>query len=431
MLCCLTKARGKLMRSELRGLPLCIIALWLSAPPKAARAAELGLDDAVRLALEQNVEVRLARSEVEVATARQAGASLLLQNNPELSASAGQRSRRGDRTPDYTVSIAQPIEIAGQRASRMERATATFRSAEARLTVRRLAVVAEVRQAFARALAAQAELKVADEGVELAKQALNAAEERHRAGDASLIEVNTARIEVGRTSRERVAALQQVQLSMTGMRALLGLEGHENLRLRGGFERLSSAPIFGPEVLERARRQRADLLAARAELEAAEAELSLAERDAFPTPRIGASYSSEEGAQIVQGTLSLDLPLFNRNQEGKGVARERVSQTRLALEALERRVAQEVELALAGRLAAQAALDTVSGDVLRAAESNLELANEGYRAGQLDFLQLLLIRRSTLDARREHIQALEELTRAEAQLALVLGTVPTALEPTP
>ena len=52
----------------------------------------------------------------------------------------------------------------------------------------------------------------------------------------------------------------------------------------------------------------------------------------------------------------------------------------------------------------------------------MELGTESYRAGKIDFLQLLLIRRQTLEARNEHINVLEELTAAQAQLDRSTGS---------
>lgn len=397
-----------------------LLGLW-AAP---AAAAELGLDEAIRLALERNAEVRLAQGELQVATARRPGAALLLQGNPELSASAGPRLRAGSVSPQVSVSVSQPVEVGGQRGARIDAAAAAIRSAEARLAARTAAVVAEVRQAFGRALAAQAGVTIADEAVRLAKQALAAAEQRHQAGDASRVEVNTARIEVGRTSRAGVAAALRAQVCQAELRLLLGLGPHEDLRLKGTLETLAPPPALEAQARARALDRRADVRAARAEVDEAEAELRLATRDAFPSPRLGASYGTEEGAHIVQGTLAWEVPLFNRNQAAQALARGRVSQSRLSLQALEQRVTQEVELALARVRAARAAADAFGAEVLRAAESSVELANEGYRAGQLDFLQLLLIRRDALDARRGHVEALEELNAAAAQLDQALGVGP-------
>ena len=48
----------------------------------------------------------------------------------------------------------------------------------------------------------------------------------------------------------------------------------------------------------------------------------------------------------------------------------------------------------------------------QAIQENLDLALESYRAGKIDFLQLLLVRRQTLDAQGEHIDVLAELNAA-------------------
>jgi cobalt-zinc-cadmium efflux system outer membrane protein len=62
--------------------------------------------------------------------------------------------------------------------------------------------------------------------------------------------------------------------------------------------------------------------------------------------------------------------------------------------------------------------------VLEALDENVALVNKGYEAGKIDFLQLILIRRETLEARRDYIEALEELNTAEAELDRVVGVVP-------
>ena len=169
--------------------------------------------------------------------------------------------------------------------------------------------------------------------------------------------------------------------------------------------------------------QRADLQAARAELEAARARQRLATREALPSPRLGVTYSREEEAQIVQGTLGLELPLVQRNQAARGVAAARLAQAEQALQTLERAVRMEVRLATERYQTASAAADAYGGGVLAALEENLALVNEAYRAGKVDFFELLVIRREALDARRDYIEALEELNAAGAQLKRAVGSI--------
>jgi len=48
--------------------------------------------------------------------------------------------------------------------------------------------------------------------------------------------------------------------------------------------------------------------------------------------------------------------------------------------------------------AAHTAAEIYAGGVAQAIQENLDPSGESYRAGKIDFLQLLLIRRQTLDA---------------------------------
>ncbi|MFY0523432.1 TolC family protein [Archangium gephyra] len=394
----------------------------LVAVPARGQERTVTLDEAVRLALENHPEVRSAQAEVAAADARLSEASLLLRNNPELEAALGPRQRGGTSTLEYGVSLTQPVEIGGQRGARRDEAQALRSATEARLELRRVQLAAEVREAFGRGLATAEQVKLAAEAAELAGQALQAAEERYRTGDASLIEVNTARVELGRARRERLAAQNRHGVATGALKLLLALEAGEPLTVQGTLEPTEARPTAEVQTwLSRARSNRADLLVAREELRAAEAAQRLAGREVIPTPRLGASYNREEDAHIVQGTLGLSLPLFNRNQAERGATRARVTQAQLALEALERRVTQEVQLAAARYRVAREAWEAFTGGVLQAARENAELATEGYRAGQLDFLQLLLIRREALEARRGYIEALEELNAAEAELERVVG----------
>ncbi len=121
------------------------------------------------------------------------------------------------------------------------------------------------------------------------------------------------------------------------------------------------------------------------------------------------------------GTLSIDLPVFARNQAERGATSARVDQASAALAALERRVAQEVRLA-AGRVdAARRALASFDAATSAALEENLAAVTRAYETGKIDFVRYQLLRREALEARRDRVDALEGLDRAEAELERALG----------
>ncbi|MCY1017881.1 TolC family protein [Pyxidicoccus sp. MSG2] len=375
-------------------------------------------------ALEHSPHLLSVRAQSAAARARVEGAGLLFQQNPEVSAAVGPRTRPGGNSVDLGLGVSQRLEVFGQRAARKDVARAELTASDARLATARIDLAADVREAFALARAAEQEALLAEEGRALAEQALQAAEERRGAGAASLIEVNTARVEQGRATRERTLALQRRSSALAQLRLLLGLEPTEALTLEGGQDtERKEAPLLAA-LQEKALAQRGEVQAAAAEVEAARAAGRLAAREVLPSPRLGATYSREEDATIIQGTLGIELPLFNRNQAARGESAARRVEAEGTLRAVEQLVRSEVALALERYRTASAAADVYSADVLAALQQNLELVNEAYRAGKVDFLQLLVIRRESLDARRGYIDAVRELAAADAQLTRAIGSLP-------
>jgi len=295
-------------------------------------------------------------------------------------------------------------------------------AAEARLEAQRAEVAAAVRESFGQSLAAQLRAQLAIEALTVAQEGVAAAQERFEAGAAALLEVNTARVELGRMARDRGETQRRSAEALGELHLLLGLDSAEVLSLQG--ELLARGSILEEATLiDQALANRTEITASRRELDAAKAEARLAAREWIPTPRIGASYSREEESdtRIVQGLLSFDLPLFHRNQAARGVAAARITQLETALEATIRQVRQEVATAVARLRAARAAADGFASDVVKAMQENIELSTESYRAGKIEFLELLLIRRQALEARHEQIDVLEELHTAQVRLDRALG----------
>ena len=402
--------------------PLCILLLMGAGSRAFAQERVLTIEEATRLALENNPDVRALAADVNAAKARLAGASLLLQNNPSVTATAGPRSSPTGETRDYSFQILQQFEIAGQRSARVDGAEAALDAAEAQLQALRTDVTAKVRETFGRALGAEQRVQLSAEALSITQQGVDAADERFLAGAAARLEVNTARVELGRAARARAQAQRGRSEALADLRLLLGLDPSVAVGAMGDLKSLD--PAGDPaEMVSQALANRAELREARRALDAAKAEARLASRDRMPSPRIGASYSREEesSTSIVQGVIAFDLPLFNRNTALRGVTAARVNQLEVALEATGRRIKQEVLTSLDRVEAARAAADGYADDVVKAMQENMELATDSYRAGKIDFLQLAVIRRQALDARREYIDVLEELNAAQAQLNRALG----------
>lgn len=409
------------------------VALAAVSMVSVALASEpLTLASATERALTQSPDVRSAEAEVRATRARLEGAAVLLSTNPELSARVGPRDGAGVRTIDYEAALSQRVEIGGQRGARVAAARAAVGAAEARLAATRARVAAEVREALGRASAAAQRAAMAQDSLRFTEQAARAAERRFQAGDVARIDVNGSRVERGRAARVALEAEQERLAAETELELLLGLEpGTGPLTLPGLEElgRWTEEPLEG--LLGEAMASRRDLAALRLDLTAAEEEASLAARSAIPSPALGISVAREEMANLVLGTLTIDLPIFARNQGERGAAAARVQQARIAVAALERRIAQEVRLAAERSRSSRRLLDALDPGAAAALAEDLALATKAYEAGQIEFLRYQQVRRDTVDARRDRIDALEGLNRAAAQLDRATGRSTSELPATP
>jgi outer membrane protein, heavy metal efflux system len=404
-------------------LRLAWLALALAAPVTAQE--RLGIEDAVRLALARGAEVRSAEADVGAARIRRDDAGRLLAANPELEGAWGARRDAGHSEDEYGAAIAQPVEIGGQRGLRIESARGRLAAAEASLRARRAAIAAETRIRFGAALAAAERVALEAGGVRIAEAALSAEQDRRSAGAGTLLELNSARVELGRAGRAHAAAVADEASALAALGAAIGADPASELELAGTLDLLAREGGAPPEPVEallvRARAARADLAAARASAGEARSAERLAGREAIPTPSVGVSWAREEGATIVQGVVQIPLPLFDRSRTARAEASARATRDDAAVVALEREIAREVVAARAALVGAQAVLDAAGGVSLAAAGENLELAIEGHRAGRVRWSELLVARRDALDARRAHVDAREALHAAGVRLAAALG----------
>lgn len=145
-----------------------------------------------------------------------------------------------------------------------------------------------LREAYARALSWAEERTIAAEGVSLARSAIAAAEDRYRSGAASRIEVNTARVELGRAARAGLEAARAHAEALARLRVLLGFHAATPPALEGDLRSTAPRPRLDREqLITRARQRRPHVAAAGLEIASAAAARGLAGRQAFPRPRVG------------------------------------------------------------------------------------------------------------------------------------------------
>ena len=171
-------------------------ALLLLCPVADAAPLTIDLPGALARARERAPDAVVARSRIGEANARRAGASVLFTQNPEVQVGAGRRL--GDpATLAVQAQLTQPLELA-RRGPRIRVADAEIGHARAESEAQLRELGFAVTNAFYEARFADFAVELAQRNQEVATRAADATARRRKAGDITDLDVNLAKIALGR-----------------------------------------------------------------------------------------------------------------------------------------------------------------------------------------------------------------------------------------
>lgn len=442
----------------------------ITAPPRPASGPAgtlLTVDDAVRLAIQNNPRVAAAVGDIGAASSGVRSARAL--TNPSAFLAPGITSISG--TGEEFL-LQQPLEINGTRRARTGVAQAQLRAVQAQavLALREVVFAAkssyyEMARAREQAAVARAALQVAQDFDRIARRQV---EEGARAG----IDLAQTGLEVSRAQRQVTLADGQVTATLAALNTALGRDPAAPV---GPLTPLAGQPLAGtPDVsgpvvtpapsspqsvpargtatpsgtaalLNRALTSRAEIQAGQATSEQFRQEARLARAEGRPdlAPQFRIGYftrglqSANEGNGAGIG-VALTLPVFDygsrRNRIAQAEQSARAQDARVA--ALQNDVRQQVTEALARRRAAeevvrayQGSEGSSDGGALAQARRLLEGSRIGFREGRTSVVALLEAQRSFRAVQNEYVNALADAAVARAEVEQATGAVPAALLP--
>lgn len=392
-------------------------------------------NEIVRRALAANGELAAARMGIERARARlrQAG----LRPNPTIDVE--QSTGRFTGSPgegEVSVGLAVPIELGGKRRRRIELARAELEASEAEVADRERRLTNEVRALYAEALAAIRELSTLEELNDLDLQTTRFVQARVNEGETAPIELNQLRVEVERLRSRRALVEGRLKGTLFRLKSLTGIGPSEILRLGEDLQRPVAlpSPASVDAAVEIALRSRPDLRFAKLSEEVAQAGLQLARAQAVPDLTPFTKYSNTRSVfeetpvgvlrdrdKLLSFGVSVEIPIFNRNQGGKAEAAVAINQAQRRREFLEAVIRSEVQSAFARYEAAQAAVTTFEQGAIPRSSENVRTIRAAYQIGAFSITDLLVEQRRLLDVQREFTEALAERYRALADLQAAMG----------
>lgn len=405
-----------------------ILAGFVLATGSAFAAIPLTLDEAWRLAESANPSLRATRANLDAAEGQLRDASGLLYNNPQLSTDQTRRrvpqaGQADTRFHEQTVGISQTFEIAGQAGYRREAAARELAAVTENIDEVRRQIRAEVEQRFYRVLILQRRIETEREALSAVNDAAAAVKKRVAAGEDSRLDGNLAAVEAERGHNQLAVLDEQLLQARVELATALQLPATALPETAGELRATPMAATL--EALQTAARERPLLRSLEHREQAARNRLGLERSAAYPDITVGLStgreapYDARE--QFTRLTLSLPLPLFRRNGAGIGKATTELTQAEIERQSTEREVTAQVNVLWQRLDSLQGRIKRLAESVLPALDENRRLSSTAYRAGEIGLLQLLLVNRQLLDARRDYLDALGDFIQTRIALEQSAG----------
>jgi outer membrane protein TolC len=243
------------------------------------------------------------------------------------------------------------------------------------------------------------------------------------AGQATALDLGLLELEIGRIKSDALSADGVVQASEGDLSALVGVHSET-------FARLPEAPLPQlPENLPDIKQLRETLIAnnldlarLRSRYDVAEAQLRLDIAKQYPDLRFGPSGEHDiPDPKVFLGlSLGIDLPLFDRNQQGIATARGVREEVRMKYEAAANRALASLDRAWQKARIAMERLKLLK--ILQPkAQSNIDLAKKSLGAGATDLLHYLETERTQRSVLVDALDAEQSAREAWIEMENIVG----------
>jgi len=433
----------------------------VQAVPATSGVRQLSLDDAIRMGIENNLALTLAREQQKTANAEKLQLVNVLLPNLSLHGETGVHEYNLEAEGFHPASVAQfaahlppgtstssfhlitkvdttigqinfsqaLFNWSGYEGWRAAEALqkAAFYSAQSS----RGLVVLNVGNTYLQALAAQAQANYARALLQTDGTILNQAHQEHLAGTVANLDELRARVQYQSQQQTVIAAEDNFEKAKISLNREIGLAPEQQIQLTDSAPYAELQPMSIEAARSEAYSSRQDFQMLKQELRAAELERRAYSHQRLPTLTFGGNYGVTgitggvyHDTFAAVGTLS--IPIFEeaKFRGDNDVAQAQEDQIRSRLRDLEQKIDQQLRDSLLD-------LDTAEKTVA-VAKSNVELANtaldqtqQRFTAGVTDSLPVAEAQSTLAQAQTQYVNSVLQLNEARLGLARNLGIVDT------
>jgi cobalt-zinc-cadmium efflux system outer membrane protein len=415
-----------------RRLAVAAFCVFVAAVPVRSQTPpapkDISFDDAIREALEKNLNLLAEKYNIPVAEARIVQARL--RPNPVFTTDFDYIPFGSQFTPEnaagpteFSFRLDYLFERGAKRERRVEVAEDAKSVAQLQLLNTTRQLVLDVANAFVDVQAAKESLALAHENLRALNEIVNINATRVKAGDLSQVELIRSRLAALQFRNSVRTAELRLRTAKMHLELLLGRTPTPEFDVTGPIRR-ETALLVPEEVRAQSLEHRPDLMALRRDQARSQAEIRLQ----LAQGKIDYTLSAQYHRQFYNGTgsavgvfFSAPLPVYNRNQGEIERARLESKQVETRIRALEAAIANEVDSAFAQYSTSRDLLQSVETTMLSEAREVRSVTEYSYRRGEASLLEFLDATRAFNDTMQAYNDARADYARSLYLLDSVTG----------
>ena len=254
------------------------------------------------------------------------------------------------------------------------------------------------------------------------KQLTRVAESRYSAGEVSQQDVAKAQAEITMVRARRLELEAQETTLTARLNTLLNRPADAALSI-AVEPPPRTAPVAPASLPVSAETNRPEVMASQTLAERSRLQEALMRKEYLPDVTVGVEYRRfEDEDDMAMVMIGIDLPIWlRRNAAGVREAAKQLASNRAAVEAARRAAQFDARDAAFKLQTAQRTLELYEKELVPQAERRFTASDAGYRAGKVDFMDLLESERFLLNARLMQVMAEGSLGMQQARLERASG----------
>ncbi len=280
---------------------------------------------------------------------------------------------------------------------------------QSEFAARQLRVLTDVRIAFHQLMAVQEKVRMLRLMEDITTQAAETADQLFQARESPRTDYLLARIQLERVRVDRQSTEREQRGAWRQLTARVGVETLPAETLEGDLERLP--PDLQWDQLQASLLASHPLVAAaQADVRRARRAVELAHAQVVPdlTTQLAVQRDNATGDTIFGIQAGVDLPIWNRNPGGIGKACAELRAAEQRVQIVELRLRERLATVFANYQAARIQVERYRDEILPQAGQTQRLVAQGYRQGELGFLEYLTAQLTFFQSSVNYLDALRD-----------------------